>query len=293
MKNTGSRNTTRERLERFLSRSREHAARHRGADAESRRTRRAGRWQSAIHADSMNSMSATASTVVLKGWPAACRVPPAGRAARTCAGPRNIMTRRQADAADDRDARPRRGPAPKLASTTASTHQAIASPIAAADSDSVPISDSLRPRSWMMRASTGNAVMAMAAPRNSVALNCETFAENSPGTLRRYGVPAMATRNGTTMPEIDTATALGAFARKSSLRNSSPTRNMYRPMPSCATTYSTRLRFGRKQEPLNFRAPAALTTKARAPRRRSFRRSPAADAATGAPASRRAGRSPG
>ena len=36
----------------------------------------------------------------------------------------------------------------------------------------------------------------------------------------------MATTNGTTMPDMDTATALGAFALNSSLRKSSPTRNM-------------------------------------------------------------------
>ena len=78
----------------------------------------------------------------------------------------------------------------------------------------------------MMRASTGKAVMAMAAPRNNVALNREIPEEKSPGTCNSQGTASIATANGTTIPEIETATALGAFALKSSLRKSRPTRNM-------------------------------------------------------------------
>ena len=50
------------------------------------------------------------------------------------------------------------------------------------------------------------------------------------------------------MPDSDTATAPCAFDLKSSLRKSSPTRNMYSAMPSCATTYSTGFDSGREQE---------------------------------------------
>ena len=78
----------------------------------------------------------------------------------------------------------------------------------------------------MIRASTGKAVMAMAAPRNSVALKREMPGLNSPGTCNSQGTANMATTNGTTMPDTDTATALGALALKSSLRKSRPTRNM-------------------------------------------------------------------
>src|SRR6185295_1681340 len=76
-------------------------------------------------------------------------------------------------------------------------------------------------------------------PRNSVALKRVTPPTNSSGMLNSQGVAKMATMNGTTMPETDTATAPFAFDLKSSLRKSSPTRNMYSAMPSCATAYSS------------------------------------------------------
>ncbi len=96
----------------------------------------------------------------------------------------------------------------------------------------------------MMRASTGNAVMAMAAPRNIVALKRETPDANSSGTLMSQGVARIATMNGTTMPDTETATAPLAFDLKSSLRKSRPTRNMYSAMPVWATAWSKGLDSG-------------------------------------------------
>ena len=84
----------------------------------------------------------------------------------------------------------------------------------------------------MIRANTGNAVMAMAAPRNSVASNRETPATNSSGTVISHGVAIIATRKGTTVPDTDTATALGAFDLKSSLRSSPCRRRCGRPTRS-------------------------------------------------------------
>jgi hypothetical protein len=61
------------------------------------------------------------------------------------------------------------GPSPNVASTIASTIHAPASSIAPADSDSDPSGDFESPRSWMIRASIGKAVIAMHAPMNNVA----------------------------------------------------------------------------------------------------------------------------
>ena len=97
---------------------------------------------------------------------------------------------------------------PKLASTIARMHQAAASSIAPAVSASVPSGVPARPRSWMIRASIGNAVIAMAAPRNRATSRKRALSANNPGTCCSHGASAKASRNGTAMPAHDTAIAL-------------------------------------------------------------------------------------
>ncbi len=97
---------------------------------------------------------------------------------------------------------------PKLASTIARMHQAAASSIAPAVSARVPSGVPVSPRSWMMRASIGNAVIAIAAPRNNATSRKRVLSENSPGTCCSQGASANASRNGTAMPAQDTAIAL-------------------------------------------------------------------------------------
>ncbi len=126
------------------------------------------------------------------------------------------------------------GPAPNVASTMARTHQEHASSKAPAVSDKVPSEVSARPRSLMMRASIGNAVSAMHAPMNSVAFVGEMPAANRPGTFSSSGVMRKAMKNGAAMPAIDTPTALRALDWKWFSCRVVPTRNMYRPTPSCA-----------------------------------------------------------
>ena len=56
----------------------------------------------------------------------------------------------------------------KLAKTTASRHQAVASSMAPAPKATVPMVVPASFLKWMMRASIGKAVMHMEAPRNSI-----------------------------------------------------------------------------------------------------------------------------
>ncbi len=128
------------------------------------------------------------------------------------------------------------GPPPKVASTIASTHHDTASSNAPAVSVSVPSAVFARPRSLMMRASIGKAVSAMHAPMNKVALPWLSPSVKSPGTSSRNGVINAANRKGATMPAADTPIALFAFDWKWSRRSVVPTRNMYRPTPTCAQT---------------------------------------------------------
>ena len=88
------------------------------------------------------------------------------------------------------------GPAPKVASTMASTHHEQASSNAPAVSDSVPSEVLARPRSLMMRASIGKAVSAMQAPMNSVALACEMPAANRPGHAQQQRRDQHGDENG-------------------------------------------------------------------------------------------------
>ena len=117
-------------------------------------------------------------------------------------------------------------PAPKVASTMASTHQEAASSKAPAVRESVPRAELDSPRSLMIRASMGKAVSAMQAPMNRVALAWLMPSANRPGTVSSQGVIRMAIRNGAAMPEKDTAMALLALDLKRSARNVVPTMNM-------------------------------------------------------------------
>lgn len=87
-------------------------------------------------------------------------------------------------------------------------HHADASSNAPAVNAKVPKGLVARPRSWMMRASIGKAVIAIAAPRNSDASISLAFSENRPSTLINHGHMANASRNGTAMPASDTLIAL-------------------------------------------------------------------------------------
>ena len=60
----------------------------------------------------------------------------------------------------------------------------------------------------MMRANIGNAVMAMAAPRNSDASTGLMRAANRPGIVKSQGVNINANTNGAAMPATDTDKAL-------------------------------------------------------------------------------------
>ena len=115
---------------------------------------------------------------------------------------------------------------PKLASTTARMHQAAASSTAPAVSARVPSGVPAMPRSWMIRASMGKAVMEMAAPRNSPASLNRDWPAKRAGRCISHGAIAKARPNGTAMPATEISSALRYCVRKWSLRNSVPTRNM-------------------------------------------------------------------
>ena len=117
-------------------------------------------------------------------------------------------------------------PPPKLASTTASTHQATASSMQPAARASVPSAVPVSPRSWMMRASIGNAVIDIAAPRKSIASAVVTRSEKRPGMRVKAIARPEPSANGSSMPDSDTLSALRSRLRKSSVLNSTPTRNM-------------------------------------------------------------------
>ncbi len=66
----------------------------------------------------------------------------------------------------------------------------------------------------MIRASIGNAVSAMHAPMNRVALARSMPGANRPGTVNRKGVISTANRNGAAIPAPDTIAALRALDLK-------------------------------------------------------------------------------
>src|SRR6187397_2859577 len=184
---------------------------------------------SETHADRVHNINAAASTPGLSAWPASCSRSASRPNGANSHGP-NEMSNADSTMPPTIASQAMPAPAPRLASTTATTHHATASPMAAADKACVAMMVPDSPRSWMMRASTGKAVMAIAAPRNSVALKVDTPTVNSP-VLISQGVTKMATMKGTTMPDTEIASAPFAFDLKSSLRKSMPTRNMYSAMP--------------------------------------------------------------
>jgi hypothetical protein len=114
----------------------------------------------------------------------------------------------------------------KLATTTARTHQAAASSMHPAASASVPSAVPVSPRSWMIRASIGNAVMARAAPRNSAACHAVVRSEKRPGIRTSQRARAAPSAKGATIPDSETASALRARRRKRSVWNPTPTKNM-------------------------------------------------------------------
>ncbi len=84
----------------------------------------------------------------------------------------------------------------------------------------------------MIRANMGNAVIDIAAPRNSIASNNVAFSENNPGIFTKPIASNAPSTNGAAIPAKETAAALRARARKVAMSNSTPTRNMYRPTPN-------------------------------------------------------------
>ena len=115
----------------------------------------------------------------------------------------------------------------KLPSTTASRHHAAASSNAPAANASVPSDVPASPRSTMIRASMGNAVMHIEAPRYNTASHVFTpSVKNCPlrPTIHAPSNPPRA--NGAAIPAIDTLAAARARPRNKSERNSTPTRNM-------------------------------------------------------------------
>ena len=123
VKNTGSRNTSVNGSSSCLMRSREHAARHGGADQEAAEHR--------VQADDVGETRRQREQHQrgrehgrAQRLPAACSRSASRPSGANRRGPSKISTADEHDAAGDRDAR-RRRPAPRLASTTATTHQAI------------------------------------------------------------------------------------------------------------------------------------------------------------------------
>ena len=124
----------------------------------------------------------------------------------------------------------------RLARTMARIAQADASSMAPAASASVPSDEPARPRSRMMRASMGNAVIDIAAPMNNMPSALDTS-----GAKRSKRCPNTAARRppstkGAAMPAIDTATAERTRWRMRPISSSIPTRNMYSTSPTWATT---------------------------------------------------------
>ncbi len=124
----------------------------------------------------------------------------------------------------------------KLPRTTASRHHAAASSNAPAAKASVPSDVPANPRSTMMRASIGNAVMHIDAPRNSTASHVLTpSVKNNPLRPAIHAPSNPPSRNGAAIPAIDTLAAARARPRNRSDRNSTPTRNMYNASPTWLT----------------------------------------------------------
>ena len=118
------------------------------------------------------------------------------------------------------------GSCPRLASTSASTPQAAASSIAPAAIASAPTVVPVNPRSKMMRASIGKAVIAIAAPMKGIAWIPVTPATKNPPRSKSSQARPHPSTKGTKIPEAEIASALRSRVRTRSTRNSSPTVNM-------------------------------------------------------------------
>ena len=100
--------------------------------------------------------------------------------------------------------------------------------MAPAASAIVPIEVPVRPRSWMIRAITGNAVIDSEAPMNSAAwLTVSDSAKNPPEPCSTIAAP-IPSANGARMPVSETDAACFSDRRSRVDSNSRPTVNMYK-----------------------------------------------------------------
>ncbi len=106
-------------------------------------------------------------------------------------------------------------------------HHAAASSSAPAARANAPNAVPVKPRSTMILASMGNAVMHIEAPRNSIASHGWTAGvKNSPFmSTSAIAKPAPRT-NGIAIPAAETKAAVRTRLEKRSDRNSTPTKNM-------------------------------------------------------------------
>ena len=95
----------------------------------------------------------------------------------------------------------------RLASTTPSRVHAIMSSTEPAASASVPSAVPPMPRSWMMRASTGNAVTDIAAPRYIMLCQLDTFGVKKRPSAYRNDASAAPSRKGKTTPASEISMA--------------------------------------------------------------------------------------
>ena len=116
------------------------------------------------------------------------------------------------------------------ASTAARMHHAVASSIAAAAIAMEPTRDVSRLRSSRIRASTGNAVMLMAAPMNKA--NGRKATPSGARSACNGFASATPNRNGATMLAWLTATAVDALLRRTLRSSRNPTTNMNRTTPN-------------------------------------------------------------
>ena len=95
-----------------------------------------------------------------------------------------------------------------------------------AASASVPTTVPVRPRSKMIRASMGNAVIDIAAPMNGTACAAVTLAAKKPPRCNSNHASPHPSANGASIPEAEIASADRRRECTRSIRNSNPTVNM-------------------------------------------------------------------
>jgi len=98
--------------------------------------------------------------------------------------------------------------------------------MAPAASAIVPIAVPVRPRSWMIRAITGKAVIASEAPRNNPACGADIDSLKKPPAWWSSTPAPTPSANGARMPVSDTAAACRSDRLSSAASNSRPTVNM-------------------------------------------------------------------